>query len=85
MAGYTPATPRHPGGRAVANTAWHVELYEDLFGRVRIDVTQAGTTKSPEAILLCTRFPAGWRLSPVPARLPAGVDAEARKLMATLP
>lgn len=85
MAGYTPTTPRHDGGRAVSNSIWHIELYEDLFNRVRVDVTQAGTTKSPEAILMCTKFPIGWRLGPVPDRLPSTVGVEARKLMATLP
>lgn len=85
MAGYEPATPQHHGGQAVTNTSWHIELYEDMFGRVRIDVSIAGSTRSPAAILQCTKFPVGWRLSPVPEKFPASVGTQARKLMATLP
>jgi hypothetical protein len=85
MPGYGRSTARHDGGRAVANGMWHLELYEDMYGRVRIDVSHAGSAQSPAAILMCTKFPAGWRLSPVPETLPANVGVEARKLMATLP
>lgn len=85
MAGFAPSTARHKGGRAVANGRYHLELYEDMFGRVRIDISYAGSAESPVGILMCTKFPIGWRLSPVPDKFPANVGAAARQLMATLP
>jgi hypothetical protein len=85
MPGYGRSNARHDGGQAVANGRYHLELYQDMFGQVRIDVSYAGSAESPMAILKCTKFPAGWRLSPVPEHLPANVGTEARKLMATLP